>query len=109
MKVPDRTARIELAGSLTIERADEVKSLLINALFNSDHLVLDVREVVEADLTGLQLICAAHRSAVSNGKEITMDCASSSALSAVLARAGYVRLGGCAAGKKCLFTEASRG
>ena len=54
---------LAIAGALTIQRAGEVKALLADALARADRVAIDLSGVTEVDLCGLQLLCAAQRTA----------------------------------------------
>jgi anti-anti-sigma regulatory factor len=56
-----------LPESLIISQAAELKSLLLSALESGEPVELDGRMVKEVDLAGLQVLCAARRSAGARG------------------------------------------
>ena len=103
--------RLELVGELTIEHVNKAKTLLQEALFERDHLFLNTEKVTEVDLSGLQILCAAHRAATKSGKTVVLDYKRSEALRLAIAEAGYGRHSGCSAGerKECFWTEGSHG
>jgi hypothetical protein len=71
-------------------------------------MVLRVRETDEVDLAFLQLLCSAHRTAVSAGKLLRLDAGSSPLFLRQLAAAGFVRHSGCMldCGNSCLWVAA---
>jgi anti-anti-sigma regulatory factor len=93
---------------LTLARAAEVRDVLLAALGASDRLTLDLSAVAEADVAGLQLLCALHRSALAQGKplEVAQGCRSQ-VLEALIDAAGFRRRRGCADG--CLWGEVGGG
>ncbi len=56
------TCVLELDGKWTIERASELKNLLLEALKGHDRVLLALDGLEEIDLSCLQLLCSAHRS-----------------------------------------------
>jgi anti-anti-sigma regulatory factor len=55
-------------GALTIERSGEFRKTLMDALAGAQQVVLDVTQVQEIDIPGLQLICSACKTAAATGK-----------------------------------------
>ncbi|QEM67994.1 STAS domain-containing protein [Geobacter sp. FeAm09] len=64
-------ATVILDGALTIERGREFRETLRNALAGAQQVVLDVTQVHEIDIPGLQLICSACKTAAAAGKVFT--------------------------------------
>ena len=64
------TSALVFSGNLTLHTATEVKKDLIEALTSSAAVQVSFKDVSEVDLSFVQLICAAHRSAVTDGKKI---------------------------------------
>lgn len=63
---------LALSGGLTIQRAQELKTVLVNASEQAQHLSLNLEQVSEVDLSGLQLLCALHRQLQGTGKQLTI-------------------------------------
>lgn len=61
-----------LKGDMTIYQAAEIKAAIVEALAKSKKLHLDLEKVEDVDLTFLQLLCSAHRTAVCTEKEIIL-------------------------------------
>ena len=104
MEALDHGTRMRLKGALTIAHAEEVKRLLLTALSGTGNVLLDAEAVMEVDLAGLQLLCAAHRTALQVGRTVIVDYAQSPLLAEALRKAGYMRHVGCMA-----YEEASHG
>jgi anti-anti-sigma regulatory factor len=73
--MPVKTARkgkcsfIEATGSLGVEQSGELLESLRKALSGSDMKIsLDLSGVTESDISALQIICSAHKSAARRGK-----------------------------------------
>jgi anti-anti-sigma factor len=63
-----RDGCIRLAGELTIQRAEEIKPLLLASLPTDGSLArLDLSQVSEIDTAGIQLLMAANREVVNRG------------------------------------------
>lgn len=97
---PSEDLTLALDPALRIEGAAAARVRLLEALEGADRVGLDLTGVEEADLTALQLLCAAHRLAASRGKELCLQ-GSSLALGRVAEAAGFARHQGCRPG--CLW------
>jgi ABC-type transporter Mla MlaB component len=100
------TGVLAVSGALTIEDAAELKSVIADALAASTGLMLDMAEVETADLSCLQLLCSAHRSAAHAGKGLELRNAGDGFISGMRA-AGYGRHLGCQHPSRsdCLWLE----
>jgi anti-anti-sigma regulatory factor len=92
---PIRAVTVALEGEWTIERANELKHVLLDALGTVDHLLLDFEKVEAVDLTCLQLLCSAHRSAIAMKKHMSVTGRQSEAFDRLLREAGFMRSVGC--------------
>ena len=92
----DGESVLSVSGELTLVDAAEFKAEMLKALASSPRVVIDTRELTDIDLAGLQLFCAAHQSALANGKEVCLTPEVSAALTQQAAQAG---LSGCNCGK----------
>jgi len=61
------TALVTVEGRLTASQAGRLHQALLKAFDRSRRVELALRDVSEADLSFLQLLCAAHRTAVARG------------------------------------------
>ena len=82
---------IKLNGSLTIEHATAFKKLLLESLDVNTSVELDVAEIMEIDLAGFQLLCAAHRSAINNNKSIKFSDRLPDELIITMKSAGFLK------------------
>ena len=64
-------ATVIVGETLTIETCTEFKQALSNALDTARQVVLDTRNLQQVDMTSLQLICSACRSASSRNSSFT--------------------------------------
>lgn len=98
----DHTARLAFKGPLELRTADEAKKALQDALASPARRVdVDLQGVTEADLAGLQLICSAHKAALSVQKELAIRW--SERLRRLAEAAGFLRHHGCV--ERCLWAE----
>jgi ABC-type transporter Mla MlaB component len=86
---------LTIRGELTIAYAAEFRALLIQSLENTDTVQLRLEGVKEVDLSCLQLLCSAHRSALISNKNLTLNSRGSDAFRQAVENAGYSRHLGC--------------
>jgi len=100
------TKVITINGNMTIQHADEIKKVLLEALAGNDRLQLELEGISEVDLTGLQLICAAHRSAIKLGKRFLVNFSVNEPIKTIVQDAGFIRHIGCSIdiSKTCVWT-----
>jgi anti-anti-sigma factor len=75
--------RLSLTDDLTIYHALEQKQALLDALFASEHLELDLSQVGEMDTAGLQLLILLKKEAQAAGKRVSI-VAHSQAVSSII-------------------------
>ena len=87
---------IRLTGDLTISRAAEILSLLKESIQARDEIRISLQEVTRIDLSCLQLLCSAHRTAAAKSKVLTLETPVPDALRKLIRQAGFKRRNGCA-------------
>jgi anti-anti-sigma regulatory factor len=93
---PGERGMLTLEGDLTIANAEETRNALLDALGSVSRLEYDVKNVTAVDLSFLQILCSAHRTALDMGKELVLSADfTSEVLSDTAKSAGYVRHIGC--------------
>lgn len=92
--LPDKETLV-MGGELTIKRAGALCVDLQNALKKVQHIELAVEAVKEVDLTFLQLLCSAHRTAVNMGKTLAFRGMIPDILKKSAEDNGYARPHGC--------------
>jgi len=99
---------ITLDGDLTLPHTEELRGLFLKALVNADDVSLRFADVHEVDLSCLQVLCSAHRSAVRLRKQLRFDGEPPEALKSAVLAAGFSRLKGCKldCGESCLWLAA---
>ena len=98
---------VRLKGTLTIQEVAELKTLLQQALSQSDRVVVDCSQAQKMDFPWLQLLCSAHRTAARAGKSLTLANLSG-ALKELKMEAGFDRHCSCPqsdAPDNCLWVE----
>lgn len=93
-------AALRLQGELTVWRAADLREALAAVLAGGGEARIDLGEVTGADAAGLQLLCAAHRSAAEKGVRLSVNLGGAVARAAE--RAGLRPRVGCRA--QCLWT-----
>ena len=76
-------------GDLTVERAIELKRMLLNALRDAASVAILFKENSRLDVSFLQLLCAAKRSALASGKDLKLVQNIPDNLLAEIRTAGY--------------------
>lgn len=87
---------VHLSGRVTIAHALELKQALLDALHLGTGVRVDLGGVVEIDLSGLQIMCAAHQSAQTLGTLFQVCDAGNPLYREVVEGAGFQRHVGCA-------------
>jgi anti-anti-sigma regulatory factor len=92
-------------GGLTVVHAAEIRKALLKALKAADGVVIDAGNVTNVDISGLQLLCSAHRMAAESGKRISYTGKLPGAFQKAAEEAGYERPAGCrfACEKNCFW------
>lgn len=93
-----QAGRLTVEAGLTVAAVRELCEVLLKGLEMSDQVVLDLGAVKDADIAGLQLLCAAHRHAVAHGKELLVEGAGNH-LCELARAAGFVRGDLCSIGR----------
>lgn len=96
---------IKLVGELTIEHSEELREILKDGLDREERLSLSFSKVTDIDLSFLQLICSAHRTALQANKIFRIDKQGSEILMTAIKDAGFVREEGCSLdlSKSCIW------
>jgi len=91
-----------LPATVVLSNVVEAREALRAALATGEPVAIDTAELTEIDFAGLQLLCAAHRSAAQQGRSLAVAGGTRGAVidRAVLAL-GFGRGGGCPDGCPC--------
>jgi ABC-type transporter Mla MlaB component len=82
--------RLRLEGALTISRAAELRGILLQSLDRSGTVEIDLDKIEEIDLACLQILCSAHRTAVRDGKSLSIINKNNSVLIRARFKSGFV-------------------
>ena len=96
---------LSLAGNLTMAEVHQTRDALLAAIGEVDRLHLDLNNIELADVSFVQLLCAAHRECFLSNKDLFLQGNVSETVESLLERAGYVKQCGCipAARNSCLW------
>ncbi|MBJ6801918.1 STAS domain-containing protein [Geomonas propionica] len=92
---------LKVSGGVTICEARDFREALLAALEEAPELRLDVSELTGIDLTGMQLLCAAHQSARRRGKELRVYDGGNATFREAAKGAGFQRHSGCPQDRAC--------
>lgn len=90
-----QTGTVVLKGSLNIQHASRLKEMLLESLGRVHRLLIHVEEIEEIDLSCLQTLCSAHRTAIRSAKEISLEGRWSEGFRSVVEKSGYWGGGRC--------------
>ncbi len=82
---------VSISGALTIESASELRKILVNSISKAGHVVLEIGNVTEMDLSCLQLFYAAHKRAKETGKGFSLKGGCPDVFKKAVEDAGYLR------------------
>lgn len=96
---------LQFSGEATVINAEKIKFQVLDAIKEADHLVLNLVDITDMDLSFLQILCSAHKTALNKGKLISMDDSSFKVIKPYLEQSGFFRHLGCFKDRKdeCLF------
>ncbi len=86
---------LALEGEMAIERAEQLKTSLIDALASAHRVAIDLEQVTKVGLSCLQLLCSAHQTALSQDKILTFQGQVPEVFRSTVDEAGYSRRIGC--------------
>lgn len=100
------TIIVVINGEMTIQNAEEIRNAMLKAFSDGERLILEMEKVTALDLTGLQLLCAAHRTSIVDKKHFSVNGIYSDAIKSVIMDAGFPRRNGCVGDidKTCVWT-----
>lgn len=81
---------LEISGALTVRRAQELSDIIRARLNTSPSLVLALPDAADADLSFVQLVESARRSAARAGGRVRLSAPASGGLLSVLERGGLL-------------------
>ncbi len=96
---------LRVGGELTIPFAGEFTAALLDAFDTAGRVLVNLEGVSAVDITGLQLLCSAHRTACAREKGFDVEGLVNPVLAEAAVLAGFRRHVGCAVdvGKTCIW------
>ena len=86
---------LKVSGSLTIQHAAAMREAILEAFAKAESVTVDLESLEKIDLTGLQLLCAAHRTSIGQRKQLTVLGVTSDQVIDAAQLAGFFRHVGC--------------
>ena len=99
-----------LSEELTLPYAEEIKRLFLDTAGNGKNVLIRFESVTDLDLSVLQLLCSAHRTAVRLEADFTLESPLPEVCRQFIEDAGFIRRSGCRFNTKnegCLWLEAT--
>jgi anti-anti-sigma regulatory factor len=93
-RVAAESDRFALPSSATIRTIETIRSELLAALERQSTLVIDCAALAEADLSLIQVLLAARKTALQHGKTLALAQPASGVLRDVLLRSGFLAAAG---------------
>jgi ABC-type transporter Mla MlaB component len=90
-----KPSRLTLERELVINRARELKAALTAGIGERTIVELDLSNVSEIDVSGLQLLCSAHRTALSKGGNLRISALPSAEIVLAVRNSGFSRRAAC--------------
>jgi ABC-type transporter Mla MlaB component len=105
-KKPANTT-VVIKGDATIAAVGRLKKELTEALAAAQEVQVQLQNITAVDVTLLQLLCAAHRSAAEQKKGLTVTGGKQELFAQLLRKAGFLRHMGCRENdrKACLWID----
>lgn len=93
---------LAVTGRATIQVAAELKARLLAALHAASSITIDVSGITVADASFFQLLCAAHRSALTTGRDVRLSPGCSEAFLLAARTTGFSQVDSSCHGGGCL-------
>lgn len=105
-----KAGTVALTGDLTITRAAEILSILKESLQANDEVRITLQDVSSVDLSCLQLLCSAHRTAAAAGQVLNLVAPVPEVLRQLIRQKGFKRQKNCAFSPKadCLCFDGEK-
>lgn len=87
--VSGESGRLALGGSLTIENAARIRQELLRTFRESERVILELMGDVVADVSFMQILCSAKKTAINEKKRFEVDWSAASKVRSSMAAAGY--------------------
>ena len=96
---------VTLKGEVTVQNANTIKSDIVSALKKFSAVIVDITNITGGDLSLLQIICSAHRTADIMNKRFSIRGGDQKTYQRLIWQSGYSRHIGCRESlrKSCLW------
>lgn len=84
-----------MKGELTVGHMEKVREALLSAMKKVEHLKLDLSAVTDVDISGLQIICSAHRTSLKQNKLLSFHSAVPGGFRSAAQEGGFARHKAC--------------
>ncbi|HWR72770.1 MAG TPA: STAS domain-containing protein [Nitrospirota bacterium] len=91
----DKEGELVISGSLTVDNAGRLRKALLDSIERHEDVGLDIAEDAVLDLSFLQLLCSAHRTAVAAKKSFKIRGTACLNMVKAVGESGYLRKTGC--------------
>lgn len=94
-KIATDGVELKVSGSFTIENSADMREALMEAFSKGDLVTIDLTDVEAIDVSGLQMLCAAHRTSLGHDKRLVVVGSLQPNVKKSAEIAGYYRHVGC--------------
>ncbi len=91
VSIDKNSFRLHLAGQIGISHAKSIKNSLLSALKEGKSLEINLEKIEGIDLAGLQLLCAAAKTAEAAKKKLTLNKKIPQCFASALLESGFFR------------------
>ena len=91
----ETVTEVAISGPMTIQQVDQLRLGLLKAFDLGKKVQISLAAVTEVDVTGLQLLCSAHRTSIVRGLDFSVFGSENKILALVAKQAGMRRHIGC--------------
>jgi len=102
---------LTVSGALTVKHAKALREAFIEAVRNAPAVEVNVENIGDLDISFVQLVCSAHRTAADLNKQLTISGVEQERFRQTLSRFGFFRHIGCheSTRKSCLWLHVQEG
>ena len=86
-----RQVELTLEESLTIENVTQFKQSMLKAFNEADQVLLNLEDVTEIDVAGLQILCACYRFGIDHNKQLHLRTGDNTAFAEIARETGFTQ------------------
>lgn len=107
----DNNTTLTIGGEMTVQNASALQGIFIRSLESSSNLTINLKDVIDLDLSFLQMLCSLHRTSTDLKKNLTLAGPCPEVFRDIVKSAGFLRRTGCGfdRNKNCLWAEMDKG